>query len=73
MLIRYDIEACERALAVKGWLQKDLAEQTGLSASVVSNFFLGKTVQNDTAKTIVTKLGLRMADVILNSDEERVS
>ena len=63
--MKYDILKCERALAVKGWTQSMLAEKCGLSVAPISRFFAGDSVRNDTAKTIITKLGLRMEDVVI--------
>lgn len=75
--ISYDIQECKRALAIKGWDQKDVADKTHLSEAVVSKFFRGKTVENLTAKKIITKLGVRMEDVVLISplglDEEKTA
>jgi len=68
--MRYDTQRCERELAIKGWTQSTLAEKSGLSNAVISNFLNGKPVRNDNAKTIVTKLGLRMEDVLVEDSEK---
>lgn len=67
--MKYDIPRCARELAIKGWTQSVLAEKASLSIGVISKFFNGDSVRNDTAKTIITRLGLRMEEVVL--EEER--
>lgn len=62
--MKYDIRKCERVLVVKGWTQTMLAKHSKVSDSAVSNFFNGKSVRKDTAKKIVSGLGLRMEDVV---------
>lgn len=67
IVMRFDLAKLERALAVKGWTQKDLAEASGVSGPVVSNLFNDKPVSNPNAKKIVDALELEMEKVLVGS------
>lgn len=63
--MKYDISKCERARLVNGWTRSTLAEQAGVSKAVVSNFLSGKRpVRIDSAKRIVTALGLEFEQIL---------
>ena len=63
MRMAFDLDKCERELAIRGWYQKDIAKKTGWSRSVVAKFFRGEVVRNKVAFDIVKALGLDMEDV----------
>lgn len=69
----YDLTKCNRAMTVKGWTQSALAKRIRLSNAVISNFFTGKSVRRDVAKKIITALGLRMEDVVLEEAVDETS
>jgi hypothetical protein len=54
-------------MMVQSLHQKDLAEP-GLSASVISKFFRGVSVDYKTANRIIEKLGLDIRDVLLTDN-----
>ena len=62
--MKYDISKCERVRRVNGWTKTFVAARARVSKAVVSNFFNSKPVRIDSAKKIVTALGLEMQDVL---------
>lgn len=65
--MQYDIARCERQLAIKGWTKAALARKTRLSKAVITKFFRGESVRNDTAKAIIAKLGFNVEEVIVQT------
>lgn len=67
--MRYDNAKFKRALMVKGWSQKTLAQKSGLKQPTVCDFLNGKSQSPETAKVLAAKLGLRMEDIVTDESE----
>lgn len=59
-----DATRIRRRTALRGWLRKDLAKESGVSLSRVSAAFNGKPVSPPNAKKIADALGVTIEDLI---------
>jgi transcriptional regulator with XRE-family HTH domain len=68
--MRYRVELIERARAIKGWTQADLAARIGKDPSTVSKIETGLVVGNaPTMKRIADELGIPIEDFLQDETE----
>lgn len=62
--LKFDAIQLRRLTTRRGWLRKDLAENSGVSRGRISAAFNGKPVSPPNAKKIADALGVTIEDLI---------
>lgn len=72
--VRYDIGRIREDMALRGWMQNDLARAAGVVPQTISNFMLGKPQTARTAAKIAKALGYTVRRYLISrSQQERVA
>lgn len=67
--MKYDLDRCQRQMALLGFQQKEVAEHAGYSESAISKFFRRLPVRITTVHAIAKALKLEMKDIIIDDEE----
>lgn len=69
--LQFNSMKIKRAIAEKGWQQKDLSASSGVSLSTISMVCNGKSCRMETALAIAKCLEVELEDLISSSDTNK--
>jgi transcriptional regulator with XRE-family HTH domain len=68
--VTFDVGLMQEDMALRGWLQSDLAQHAKVSDMTVTRFFRGDHRTNRTAKKLATALGYSVRRYLLRAPRE---
>lgn len=68
--VRFNVDLLREDMAVKGWLNADLASAAGVSDMTVTRFLRGDHRTNRTAAKLSTALGYSVRRYLLRAEQE---